>query len=285
MAELTVDITPPRKELTDLSPSAFFEHEHLISALKRKTGLPITPTTLKRFKFCPEVQPSDTTVTGYLDCKADTLTKGTPRLTLTTPFDSIRKQIQAQTKEKSSLKESFEVVQAQLVDLASTFKQYSASKEIELEELHKTQIRLREIDKRRLLFFAANLLTTVLQKISTTPGLKDHQSDGANLSSHSSTRYAKVAESLDKKTFVQKTGLSQACFKILKRYPQYIQDRNAAAHETQEDFADLLMSEEYKGGNMYYQWEKLFKFEYDKTVEEVYAASEEKTRLLMTGTG
>ncbi|KAI9830885.1 MAG: hypothetical protein M1826_004315 [Phylliscum demangeonii] len=53
---------------------------------------------------------------------------------------------------------------------------------------------------------------------------------------------------------------------LLKRAPKCIDERNSVAHETEADFARLLLQPEFYEREHYYRWRGLFPFTYGGTI-------------------
>ncbi|MCJ1248538.1 hypothetical protein MMC30_005756 [Trapelia coarctata] len=122
------------------------------------------------------------------------------------------------------------------------------------------------INDTRILLFAANLLTKVLDKISILMCLPEDGGPVPTDKPHSATRYTRLASWLEEKTFVPQTGLPQSCYKTVKKYRK----RNEVAYETGVEFAQLLMTDEYRNSHVYKKWAELFTFAYGRTIEEAY---------------
>ncbi|MCJ1243005.1 hypothetical protein MMC30_000201 [Trapelia coarctata] len=182
----------------------------------------------------------------------------------------------------ASLKVTHGRIQAQILELQKKFKKSEEKfgpKSLELKaKIMEYEVREQKREDRWVVYYAANLLTTILEKISTTiPGPQGLEPGAAEEPRNSFARYIRIAASLDEKTFVEKTGLPPSCFQKIKLYPQFFQHRDnpeflgEGVFKSEGDFALLLMAERYREGPVYRCWEKMFKFGYGKTVEEVYA--------------
>lgn len=64
---------------------------------------------------------------------------------------------------------------------------------------------------------------------------------------------------------------------------QYITTRNQQAHETSEDFAQLLLNEQFKEGHIFELWKDIFPLLYGAPVEEIAARKEENDDKMLLG--
>ena len=73
------------------------------------------------------------------------------------------------------------------------------------------------------------------------------------------------------KGFVAETGLDEKHIDIVRGLSLHVQRRNAAAHETQREFARLLLSEKYLNTQVYFDFEGTFEFTYGTSIEKTAA--------------
>ncbi|MCJ1264021.1 hypothetical protein MMC22_003892 [Lobaria immixta] len=139
------------------------------------------------------------------------------------------------------------------------------------------QIGSRRVERSRFIMFRANLLTAVVKKLSAGTHKKtpDKSPEGSKDAVHKGSGWAQLAESFDEaevKKATQDFKISQnskAVVGVLKKYSQYVKKGNAAAHKSEYEMAELLMSPSYHQTDEYYLWGELMEYVYGKTVERM----------------
>lgn len=126
-------------------------------------------------------------------------------------------------------------------------------------------------DNVRLTMFVANLLLGAVKKLAKIRG--EQFAKGNNDPEHSTTRYQQYAEKLryddrGKAAWKKDTGLDPIHLTTVRNLGHYQTQRNDAAHETQHQFASLLLSDRYKNKREYYLYGELFEWVYGTTLEK-----------------
>ena len=123
----------------------------------------------------------------------------------------------------------------------------------------------------RMSMFMANMLVKDVEEFSKMG--KDRLPQGVNKPDHSTNKYQQYASSMPtghkaEQDFHKATGLDPSYYRTLRNLKDYQDDRNDAAHETQHDFARLLLSNHYKNEFEGWYLPPLFEWIYDITVKE-----------------
>ena len=111
--------------------------------------------------------------------------------------------------------------------------------------------RAKREDRLRFTAFKANLMTGFVKKLSMKQKVNiPSEAKGKNDPLHDSTKYMNAASTLfDKFTaeeFKKRTGLDPAYRVFLGNYRKFIEARREWAHETDEEFARLLLSRQFQ---------------------------------------
>ena len=122
--------------------------------------------------------------------------------------------------------------------------------------------------------FVANMLVEGIKKLAKMRG--DDLPKGENDPTYSTNRYQQYASKMtvDKKAeeaWVNDTDLDKTYLTMLKKVGQYQVKRNEAAHETANEFAQLLLSPRYKDKGPHMKFGPMFNWVYSKTVHEAGA--------------
>ena len=126
--------------------------------------------------------------------------------------------------------------------------------------------------KVRMSMFMANMLVKGIEKFSKMR--QDSLPQGVNKPDHSTNKYQQYASTKmptghkAEQDFNKVTGLDPSYYHTMRNLGNYQADRNDAAHETQYDFARLLLSDRYKNEFEGWYLPPLFEWVYDMTVEE-----------------
>ena len=62
---------------------------------------------------------------------------------------------------------------------------------------------------------------------------------------------------------------------------QYVENRNKSAHESQADFARLLLSKNYRNTHIYETWKDIFPLLYGGIIDKVAGEKDEFSKLLL----
>ncbi|MCJ1266479.1 hypothetical protein MMC22_006364 [Lobaria immixta] len=130
--------------------------------------------------------------------------------------------------------------------------------------------------------FRANLLTPLVKKSSadTNKETPDNNPEGGKDADHKGTRWAKLAGRFGKSEVKKATQdfkispNSKAIIGFLKKYSKYVKERNEAAHESEFQMVELLMSPSYHQTNDYYFGGGLMEYVYGKAVESMVEEAE-----------
>ncbi|KAI4229207.1 MAG: hypothetical protein L6R36_001056 [Xanthoria steineri] len=98
----------------------------------------------------------------------------------------------------------------------------------------------------------------------------------------STTRLQQFAANVDDAQ-LQKMEIPKKFWSPLRKLDKYITDRNQQAHETSEDFAQLLLHEQFKEGHVFELWKDIFPLLYGAPVEEIAARKEEEDDKMLLG--
>lgn len=120
----------------------------------------------------------------------------------------------------------------------------------------------------------ANILVEGIKKFAKMRG--DTFPEGGNDPTHSTNRYQQYASKMpvDKEAeeaWINNTHLDKTYLTMLKKVGQYQDKRNEAAHETEKEFAQLLLSPRYKDKGPHMRFGPTFNWVYGKTVDEAAA--------------
>lgn len=135
-------------------------------------------------------------------------------------------------------------------------------------------------DMARLTMFVANLLLEAVKKLAKIRG--EQFPKGNNDPEHSTNRYQQYAEQLRyddrvKAAWKKDTGLDPVLLKMMRNLKHHQVQRNDAAHETQYEFARLLLSNRYRDGDEHRLYGELFEWVYGMTVEEAAKVEQNPT--------
>jgi len=135
--------------------------------------------------------------------------------------------------------------------------------------------------KRQRSIWIANLLTDFIDKLYKVRGNR-LPSGAGNDSNRSATKYTNAAERIGSKNWEQDFGIPIKYFNVLKKYSQFVNERNHTAHDTEVEFAEYMLSNEGKErlDSDYHNWGGLYKFVYGKSVEEIAASASSIDELL-----
>ncbi len=129
---------------------------------------------------------------------------------------------------------------------------------------------LAAIDNVRLTMFVANLLLEAIKKLAKIRG--EQFPKGNNDPEHSTNRYQQYAEKLryddrGRAAWKKDTGLDPLFLTMVRNLKNHQIQRNDAAHETQYQFARLLLSNRYRNEDEHRLYGELFEWVYGMTVE------------------
>ena len=133
----------------------------------------------------------------------------------------------------------------------------------------------KENDERKLNMFIANLVVKLIDKVSVLLGKA--LPEGSNDNTHSTNRYTNFVKDLSstKKSrakWRELTKLNSKYLTTIINIETYQVDRNLTAHETEHDFARLLLSDRYRNQHEHNHFGPLLAYVYDKSVEELAGA-------------
>ena len=127
-------------------------------------------------------------------------------------------------------------------------------------------------DERKLNLFIANLLAKLIDKVSALQGKS--LSEGNNDATHSTNRYITFANDLQntpktRAKWRELTNLNSKYLTTVMNFGTYQGDRNVTAHETEHEFASLLLSDRYCHKHEHYHYGPLLEYVYGKSVGEL----------------
>ncbi|KAK3178474.1 hypothetical protein OEA41_000610 [Lepraria neglecta] len=138
-----------------------------------------------------------------------------------------------------------------------------------------TEQRIEREDRLRFIAFKANLTENFVeklskeQKISMKKGKNDPEANKIRLMDTTN----KILKKLSAQNFKAKTGLEPSFRASLSRYGTIVDQRRACAHGTENEFARLLLSDQFKRKNQELNvdhWAKMLLWVYEKkTLEEM----------------
>ena len=165
------------------------------------------------------------------------------------------------------------------VDLLTTKNQERDTRELEKdiematmrENIERLDAAARAVDKDRLAMFLSNMLIKGIQKYMKMRG--DKLFEGLNDLTHSTSRYTIYVngirdDEIAKIAWEQEIKLDGDYLTMLKGAGAYNGVRNKIAHETEYQFARLLLSHLYEGQKAHKHYSPMFKWVYDMTVDE-----------------
>lgn len=179
--------------------------------------------------------------------------------------------------------EAFKVQVAVSNTEMEAFKVQAAVRDIELIEFKAKFAALDANDKARdvarLKMFLANLVVKLIDKVSAIQGRP--LSEGSNDNAHSTNRYQAFATNMpdtkkSQRKWEQDTGLDHKYIKTVKNLAKYQKQRNKAAHETEYEFARLLLSDRYRDQHAHHHYGPVFKFVYNISVEDAAKVEREE---------
>ncbi len=137
-------------------------------------------------------------------------------------------------------------------------------------EVDEIKSQLAAIDNVRLTMFVANLLLEAVKKLAKIRG--EQFPKGNNDPEHSTNRYQQYAEKLryddrGRAAWKKDTGLDPLFLTMVRNLKHHQIQRNDAAHETQYQFARLLLSNRYRNEDEHRLYGELFEWVYGMTVE------------------
>ncbi|KAI4128626.1 MAG: hypothetical protein LQ341_006663, partial [Variospora aurantia] len=139
-------------------------------------------------------------------------------------------------------------------------------------------------DERDMKMFRANALIVFIKALCKRQGKQLDKLDNLGQDAqHCSQRFSLAYTLFDRKTWSEKTGPHDECLDVLKEASKTLQSRNDTAHQSNTDFAKLLIDPYYKGdpeGEELKLWASIFGYVYrddngrSLTLEEIAKMNE-----------
>ncbi|KAI4166709.1 MAG: hypothetical protein LQ343_007815 [Gyalolechia ehrenbergii] len=246
MAPLVCKLTPPRKgsEMSQKSPNDFLTSAEAMSPLKRTCPFRrLSSESLKKLRLEPAPVIGDSPITIYHERTQALMPEDRGKLHVHIPFEGELEQI----RELQSLKP----------------------------EVEKLRAELNRFQKSRLRMLIGNALIDLARMIA-----KRYKSE--LIDDPSTTRLQQFAANVDDAQ-LQQMGIPKKFWSSLRKLEKYITTRNQQAHETSEDFAQLLLHEQFKEGHVFELWKDIFPLLYGAPVEEIAARKEEDDDKMLLG--
>ncbi|KAK2759481.1 hypothetical protein FQN54_002959 [Arachnomyces sp. PD_36] len=270
---------PKDSGLLLLRPDAFLKHPSLQKSLHgRDTLLRLSPDMDKLF-LDPKPKDSDQSMAEYCKRNETLLPEDRQKVHVGTNFEStLEKFLSKLGKIDESEQKLLDRVEAALAEIQEL-----------KEELGDVRRNLAVSQQSQFKLYSANLLMKMVDEIYSRKSQRfPSPSDGYR-------RYTMASELIGRDDFEGCHGIHLKYHDELRRLPkvcptlkiighystrlanfnQRIAERNAAAHDTEYEFAELLLSTRNKDPGRYEFWSGLYPFCFGKTVEEIAAQGNE----------